>query len=326
MQTRKMSVAGTAWLHDRDMRNKSSCHAQEEELLHDGGDEGELSMAGKSSVLDCFGKTTDLIPEGCRPAISGNYPRKVTSKERYTGVPVKKTEELLLRIRNERHTIFARQVRLFLLAIALCHTCLPDRGANGVTKFQAASPDEVALVHAAQDLGYEVVDRQSDSITIRFCPDGPDSSPVQEIYEVLNVLEFSSDRRRMSIVIRMPDQRVCVFCKGADMVIVHRLRQSGLVNERSGESPARSERGSASQYEQIDSLVEEYLTADDTAVLVSCLQHVNDFASEGLPTLLYACRYVAEAEHAIWRRSYQEATTSLVSRQSLIEQAGDQLE
>ena len=40
-------------------------------------------------------------------------------------------------------------------------------------------------------------------------PDG------DEQYEVLNVLGFSSNRRRMSVIMRCPDRRIRLFTKGA---------------------------------------------------------------------------------------------------------------
>ena len=44
-------------------------------------------------------------------------------------------------------------------------------------------------------------------------------------YDVLNVLEFTSERRRMSVVIRDPEGRITLFVKGADNVIYERLSQ-----------------------------------------------------------------------------------------------------
>lgn len=44
-------------------------------------------------------------------------------------------------------------------------------------------------------------------------------------YDILNVLEFTSDRRRMSVVVRDPEGRITLFVKGADNVIYERLSQ-----------------------------------------------------------------------------------------------------
>lgn len=43
-------------------------------------------------------------------------------------------------------------------------------------------------------------------------------------YEVLEILPFDSTRKRMSIVLRRPENRqILVYCKGADSAILPRL-------------------------------------------------------------------------------------------------------
>jgi magnesium-transporting ATPase (P-type) len=46
----------------------------------------------------------------------------------------------------------------------------------------------------------------------------------QAVHEVLNVLEFSSERARMSIVARAPDGTIRLHCKGSDAALLPRLR------------------------------------------------------------------------------------------------------
>jgi len=75
-----------------------------------------------------------------------------------------------------------------------------------------------------------------------------------------------------------------------------------------------------------EELVEDTLAMDDAAVIERCFQHINDFATEGLRTLLYGYRFLNEDEYQGWKKVYHDATTSLVDRQKLIEQAGDMIE
>jgi phospholipid-translocating ATPase len=75
-----------------------------------------------------------------------------------------------------------------------------------------------------------------------------------------------------------------------------------------------------------EELVEEALVADDPAIIERCFQHVNDFATEGLRTLLYAHRFLNETDYQGWRKIYHDATTSLVNRSELIEKAGELIE
>lgn len=40
----------------------------------------------------------------------------------------------------------------------------------------------------------------------------------KEKYEVLNVLEFTSARKRMSVIVKTPQGQIKLYCKGADTV------------------------------------------------------------------------------------------------------------
>lgn len=45
-------------------------------------------------------------------------------------------------------------------------------------------------------------------------------------FQLLNVIEFNSTRKRMSVIVRTPDNRIKVFCKGADSIILPLLTKS----------------------------------------------------------------------------------------------------
>lgn len=51
-------------------------------------------------------------------------------------------------------------------------------------------------------------------------------------YEILNVCEFNSTRKRMSTVVRCPDGKIKLFCKGADTVILERLNENQPYTEK----------------------------------------------------------------------------------------------
>lgn len=91
-------------------------------------------------------------------------------------------------------------------------------------------------------------------------------------------------------------------------------------------SYASSEPRSSMQDEHFDDLIDEGLVLDDSAVFERCFKHVDDFASEGLRTLLFGYRYIEEQEYIAWKKIYLDATTSLVDRQKLIENAGEMIE
>jgi len=110
----------------------------------------------------------------------------------------------------------SKQLEKFLVFLALCHTVIVD---DRTKKYSAASPDELALVNFAKQCGYEFlsIDTDSQDVTIKL-PSG-----VERVYNLLNVCEFSSTRKRMSCIYRDPEGRIILMCKGADSVIAELL-------------------------------------------------------------------------------------------------------
>ena len=425
MRFRKMSIAGTAWLHSPDVQEDAIDEAARELALPKRHSKGKkpirrgytLSTSGEVSAAQ------EMYSSSCETAVlhnSSTRPRWKPSARAHTSRTELDTAQLLQYIRNRPHTQFARKVRFFLLSIALCHTCYPEKKSDGGIEYQAASPDEQALVRAAQDLGFCMVDRQNSAITVQTLPPGHSDEPTFETYQILNVIEFSSNRKRMSVIVRMPDHRICVICKGADSTLIRLLRLSGLAIAKAVEveqrasmrqsleaqealrrtSEAKSRKDSMTrksmsihrpslggitrpsmtakrlqpirdevddwlkdrerdvdmsavdnsriyysprpsahygrtaslnekpsfQVDDAEELVEEALVSDDAAVLERCFQHINDFATDGLRTLLYAYRYMEEDEYESWQKIYLDASTSLVNRHEMIENAGAQAE
>jgi len=105
----------------------------------------------------------------------------------------------------------------FLTLLSTCHTVIPERGGEkGVIKYQAASPDEGALVEGAVTLGYKFTARKPRAVIME--ADGRSQE-----FELLAVCEFNSTRKRMSTIFRTPEGKIVCYCKGADTVILERL-------------------------------------------------------------------------------------------------------
>lgn len=127
----------------------------------------------------------------------------------------------------------ARALHGFFSVLALCHTVLADTDADGnVVAYKAQSPDEAALVQAAADAGYVFRGREREVLLLQT----PSCAPgAVERYELLNILEFTSARKRMSVVVRKVkeggtgdgdgDGRLLLLSKGADNVIFERLKK-----------------------------------------------------------------------------------------------------
>ncbi|CAM9975794.1 unnamed protein product, partial [Hapterophycus canaliculatus] len=106
----------------------------------------------------------------------------------------------------------ARRIKDFFTALALCHTVIPERFEDTDEPFppsphqvilSASSPDDEALVLGAKYFGFEFVNRI-------------DSSAILHTWDVLHVLGFTSDRKRMSVIVRTAEGTIKIICKGAD--------------------------------------------------------------------------------------------------------------
>ncbi|XP_034064080.1 phospholipid-transporting ATPase IA isoform X5 [Gymnodraco acuticeps] len=169
----------------------------------------------------------------------------------------------------------------FMTMMAICHTAVPER-IDGKITYQAASPDEGALVRAAQTLGFVFSGRTPDSVIVQM-------PGTEEKYELLHVLEFTSTRKRMSVIMRTPSGKIRLYCKGADTVIYDRLADS-------------------SRYKEIT------------------LKHLEQFATEGLRTLCFAVADVSESSYQHWLEILHRAGTSLQNRALKLEESYELIE
>uniref|UniRef100_A0A166FRT8 Uncharacterized protein n=1 Tax=Daucus carota subsp. sativus TaxID=79200 RepID=A0A166FRT8_DAUCS len=86
----------------------------------------------------------------------------------------------------------------FLTVMSICNTVIPVQSKNGVLSYKAQSQDEEALVRAASQLHMVFVKKNASILEINF-----NASLLQ--YELLDTLEFTSDRKKMSIVWRVSE-------------------------------------------------------------------------------------------------------------------------
>jgi phospholipid-transporting ATPase len=113
----------------------------------------------------------------------------------------------------------------FLTHLGVCHTVVAEGKSDGTIAYNASSPDELALVNAAKYFGYFFKGRDDDN-NIEVEVMGKTTR-----FQLLTVIEFSSDRKRMTVVVRTPEGVLKVMCKGADSIIAERLAK----NERNAE-------------------------------------------------------------------------------------------
>ncbi|KAF5388875.1 hypothetical protein D9757_005590 [Collybiopsis confluens] len=172
-------------------------------------------------------------------------------------------------------------IREFLTLLAVCHTVIPEEK-DGKLRYQASSPDEAALVAGAELLGYQFHIRKPRSVFVNI-----QGQPRE--FQILNVCEFNSTRKRMSTLIRMPDGKIKLFTKGADTVILERLSKNQYYTEKT-------------------------------------LAHLEEYATEGLRTLCLASRDISEQEYVQWSAIYDQAAATVNGRSEVLDQAAELIE
>jgi phospholipid-transporting ATPase len=184
---------------------------------------------------------------------------------------------------TQGHTT-ASYIREWLTLLAVCHTVIPerDRSRPDTIVYQAASPDERALVEAVKYLGFSFNVRTPEGVVVS-------ALGQEERYEVLNVLEFNSTRKRMSVIVRCPGGALKLYCKGADSVILARLAPG-----------------------------QKHVAATE--------EHLRRFAADGLRTLCLAVAPLSEEAYQSWLATYSAASTALVNRAQRLDDAAELIE
>ncbi|GAA5966757.1 hypothetical protein JCM3765_000939 [Sporobolomyces pararoseus] len=170
----------------------------------------------------------------------------------------------------------------FLTLLSTCHTVIPEMKDEKIV-YQASSPDEAALVSGADVLGYTFKTRKPQSVFVEI-------NGREKEYQVLNILEFNSTRKRMSSIIRTPEGKIKLYCKGADTVIFERLAAEGQIfNETTS-------------------------------------NHLEEYATEGLRTLCIAMREIPEEEYKKWVAIYDRAAATINGRTEALDKASEIIE
>jgi len=159
---------------------------------------------------------------------------------------------------------------------------------DGTIAYNASSPDELALVNAAKYFGYFFKGRDDDNnIEVEIL-----GKSIR--FQLLTVIEFSSDRKRMTVVVRTPQDggKIKVMCKGADSIIAERLAKTEANEEMMGE---------------ID-------------------KHLSAYAGSGLRTLLLCEKVISQEEYEEWKTEYKTASSAMSKRDEKMAEVAEKLE
>lgn len=198
-----------------------------------------------------------------------------------------------------------KRLQMFWTHLAVCHTVLVEAKKETVVSgktseprtrtvigYKAQSPDEAALVDAARDSGFAFMGRKDTEVTVLVMGK-------ERVFTVLNVLEFTSERKRMSVIAKADDGKIFLFCKGADSVVFDRL------------APVFGTSVSALRQRAMEDLT---------------VSHLDGFASEGLRTLCVAYRVVPPSEYSEWNGRYIAASTLLKNRDEEMARVAEEIE
>nr|CAD1820272.1 unnamed protein product [Ananas comosus var. bracteatus] len=170
----------------------------------------------------------------------------------------------------------------FLTVMTLCNTVIPIKSKSGAISYKAQSQDEDALVKAAAQLHMVLIGKNGNIIEINF-----NGSILQ--YEVLDILEFTSDRKRMSMVVKdCQTGKIFLLSKGADEAI--------------------------------------FPCSNSGQQIRTFMDAVEQYAQLGLRTLCLGWRELKEDEYIEWSRMFKEASSTLVDREWRLAEVCQRLE
>jgi phospholipid-translocating ATPase len=134
--------------------------------------------------------------------------------------------------------------------------------------YHGMSPDEITLVDAAKKVGYEFRYRSNNEIEIKI-------GGVKRVYKLLEVFKFTSERKRMTVIVQDPDDSefVIAFIKGADNIMKNL------------------------SYSQFQSHFD-----------FTC---INKFAKKGYRTLLIGMKVLRYTEFMEWKQVYDELNNDI---------------
>mmetsp|Transcript_16015 Transcript_16015/g.24131 ORF Transcript_16015/g.24131 Transcript_16015/m.24131 type:complete len:1238 (+) Transcript_16015:26-3739(+) len=218
-----------------------------------------------------------------------------------------------------------QSARDYVLALALCQTVTVNDDPNrpGRVTYQGESTDEVALVTAASMHGVRFVKKKRNEVTLvipwETSPSESKEMKVMDmdrkesehkrggtrkisgsrvVFKILQILAFTSDRKRMSVIVQFPDGTIRVLTKGADNKIKAISSNDKSVNSKK-------------LWEQTDA-------------------HLFQFSREGLRVMLVGQRKLTESEYRSWNAEYEAASKSFAdekgNRKQKMEKVAEKIE
>ena len=167
-------------------------------------------------------------------------------------------------------------IRDTISSMVLCNNVTPiiDELDPEKITYQASSPDEVALVKFAETLNMKLIHRTDKEIKIK------NSNGDIEEYEVLANFPFSSDTKRMGIILKNKKHgHIIYYLKGAENVMMKFVKKE----------------------------YEGYIR-----------ENAENLAVKGLRTLVLSQKIISQEDFDKWNTEYKDALTSMTNRKEKI--------
>ncbi|XP_011096893.1 probable phospholipid-transporting ATPase 5 [Sesamum indicum] len=244
----------------------------------------DLSTADGSTEKDVLG-----FHQGSEDTKTGNS--RISSSQKETAVKGFNFRDNRLMDKMWIYRSNVSDMIMFFRVMALCHTGIPvEENRGNKIMYEAESPEEVAFLIAAQEFGFKFCQRTQSTMVLQEL-DPSSGLEVKREYKLLNLLEFNSSRKRMSVIVSNEDGEIFLLCKGADDVIFDRLADNGRT------------------YQQ------------------ATVMHLSMYAEDGLRTMVFAYKKVGLPEYENWSSVFRKAKATMgPEREELLENASEMIE
>ena len=175
----------------------------------------------------------------------------------------------------------------YWLALSLCHSCSVQVNEQGEEEYICVSPDSIELVKTAKYQGFHLT--KSETASIKKILLGENDEKIKEV-ELLHLIEFSSDRKRETVIIK-DNNLIKLYCKGADSIIIART---------SPNTPP--------------------------SIIKQGTYYVDKFSKKGFRTLFISMKILSQEEYDSFALEVKEASTSLENKEQLLAKAYEKVE
>ena len=248
-----------------------------------------IAMETEIFAEDKFNDLKDIVLDECKqfdaPLMDLVNKNSIAGEEISTSLTSSMKSDLSESKKKKRiHRHRSKLIRDTITAMCLCNNVTPvvdDDDPKNMT-YQASSPDEVALVKFAVTLNMRLTGRTDKEIKLI------DANEQTEEFEVLANFPFSSDTKRMGIILKNKKHgHIIYYLKGAENVMMRFVK-------------------------------DEYVNY--------IAENAENLATKGLRTLVLSQKIISQEDFDKWNKEYEEAKTSMENRQQKIAEVVSKLE